>query len=647
MKKVIQINLAGIIFNIEEAAYEKLHGYINRLKISFNNNEEVVSDIQHRMAELFNERIANDRTIFIKHVDEIIALMGDVENINESTHQKAFQETENPIKTKKLRRNPFDESLGGVCSGIASFWGIDPVMVRILFVVSVIVYGTGILFYILLWIIVPKATGEEAEAMQMQKQQQAKKLFRDPDNRLIGGVSTGLANYFGLDSVWIRLAFVASIFLFGTGFWLYIVLWIIIPKAVTAADKLLMRGINPSVKNLTDQYHNTGNNATLRSKGIKKTEKVVSSAFKLFAGFVSFVIFVVIVSISVALLAFYLGVGNIEWLTYLLNITLNTPALMWSVKLGVLFTIITPLIALLLVLLKLTFNLKTPFKTWLIALTFLFITGFGLLLYAGIAFAGEISYEGSKKTIIPIEAKDTLMVYGIEDKSVANENNKFTISSDESELTFYNKGVIVNNNRLFLEISSFTISELPTGKKPQLKVTLKASGKNQQSANDNIKQIVFEPTIEGNNIFIPHFLSIAPEGPFRWQEVKIDLQVPEGFVLVFDESAKEIIDDSKMDQADGKVYKLKNNELICLDCTGNQTISEEVNINAGPIKIEVKEKNNNNESVNIRINDEEPVKTTVTTKTDTKKGTKTTIEETKAGPVLIKKKKVEKLETVE
>jgi phage shock protein PspC (stress-responsive transcriptional regulator) len=647
MNKIIQINLAGVIFNIEEAAYEKLHNYNTKLKISFNNNEEVVSDIQHRMAELFNERIASDRTIFINHVDEIIALMGEVENINEATDNKAIQETENLKKITKLRRNPYDESLGGVCSGIASFWGIDPVLVRILFIVSVVVYGTGILFYILLWIIIPKATGEEAEAMKQQKQQQTKKLFRNPDNRLIGGVCAGLANYFGLNMVWIRLAFAASIFLFGTGFWLYIVLWIIIPKAVTASDKLLMRGINPSVKNLNDQYHNAGNNATLSRKGIRKTEKIISSAFKLFAGFVLFVTFVVIVSISVALLAFYMGIGNIEWLTYLLAITLNTPALMWSVKLGVLFTILTPLTALLLLLLKLTFNLKTTFKKWLMALTVLFITGFGLLLYAGIAFAGEISYKGSKKNIIPIEAKDTVIVYGVEDKSVANENNKFTINSDEGELTFYNKGVIVNNNRLFLEISSFTISEVTTGKKPQLKITFKANGKNQQSANNNIKQIVFEPTIEGNNIFIPHFLSIAPEGPFRWQEVKVELQVPDGFIIVLDESAKEIIDDSKMDQADGKVYKLKNNELICIDCNENQTISEEVNINAGPIRIEVKEKNSSNESVNIRMNNEEPVKTTVTTKTDTKNKTKTTIEETKAGPVSIKKKKIEKIEPTE
>lgn len=641
MKKVIQINLAGVIFNIEEAAYDKLHGYINRLRISFNNNEEVVSDIQHRMAELFNERVGSDRTIFVNHVEDIIAIMGDVETLDE-TANPTNEQLASKVKLTKLRRNPFDESLGGVCSGIASFWGIDPVLVRILFVVSVIVYGTGILFYLLLWIIVPKATGEDAEAMQLQKQQQTKKLFRDPDNRLIGGISIGLANYFGLDSVWIRLAFVASIFLFGTGFWLYMVLWIIIPKAVTAADKLLMRGINPSVKNLTDQYHNIGNNQPLNSKGIAKTDKIVSSAFKLFAGFIAFVIFVVIVSVSVALVAFYFGVGNIEWLTYLLGITLNTAALMWSVKLGILFTIITPLIALLLILLKITFNIRTSFKTWLIGLTVLFVSGFGLLLYAGIAFAGEVSYKGSKKTVLPIEAKDTINIFGIEDKSVAEESNNFTINTDEGELTFYNKGVIVNNNQLFLEISSFTVSELTKGSKPQLKLTFKASGNNQQIANQNIKQIVFEPTIDGNNIYIPHFLSIAPNGPFRWQEVMVELQVPEGFVLVIDASAKEIMDDSKMDQADGNTYQVKNNELICLDCAEDLTISDEVNIDAGPIKIEVKEKANSNESVNVRINDEEPLKTTVTTKTDEKNGTKTTIEETKAGPIVIKKKKVEK-----
>ncbi|HAP70311.1 MAG TPA: hypothetical protein DCR04_11410, partial [Flavobacteriales bacterium] len=80
---------------------------------------------------------------------------------------------------------------------------------------------------------------------------ETKRLFRDPDNNVIGGVCAGVSNYLGLgDAIWLRLALVISFFFFGSGFLLYVILWIIIPEAKTTADKLQMRGENVTVSNI-------------------------------------------------------------------------------------------------------------------------------------------------------------------------------------------------------------------------------------------------------------------------------------------------------------------------------------------------------------------------------------------------------------
>ncbi|MFN4082712.1 MAG: PspC domain-containing protein [Bacteroidia bacterium] len=643
MNKVFQINLAGVIFSIDEHAYEKLSEYTNKLKQHFSDQPEVVTDIQNRMAELFLQKAGQGNIIYINHVDEVISILGNTEDIAGNEVNDEPKTNQPPQRLKKLRRNPFDESLGGVCSGIAAFFGVDTVIIRILFVASVIIYGTGILFYLILWAVLPKAEGEEAELMKLQKEQQTKKLFRDPDNRILGGVSSGIAGYFGFDIIWVRLFFIASLFLFGTGFWLYILLWVIVPKAVSATDKLIMKGISPSLKNLQQHIaENTTQN--LSAKSINKTSKLVSVAFKLLIGFIAFFIFLAIVTFSVATIAFYFGVGNIEWLNHLINITLSDASVLWSGKIGLLITILIPLIGLLFLLLRLVFHFKTNFKIWLLALTTFFIFGMGLLFYAAISFGSSISYKNSKNKITQITPSDTLVIYGIETKKVSGE---VSINTNEGEITVYNKGIIVENNKVFIEINEFKITQLAYGKEPLLKVKYMAKGKNADDAMVHIKQILYEPTIDGKNIYIPQFLSLTNDAQFRWQEISVDLQVPEGTIIVIDESARNVLDDNNIDEADGSIYEMRNGMLTCKNCVEpiEQTepkskTNDEIKIDAGPIKIEVSD--GKEEKISIKIDDQEPVKKTE--KVIIKDGEKTTIEETKAGPIIIKKKKTVKEE---
>ena len=279
MKKIININFHGRVVPIEESAYEILKQYVDSLRKYFANEEgrdEIINDIENRFAELFSERLKKDANCITDNdVNTIIASMGRPEDfeaadsdsgMGATTEEKKQSSNEQSQKTYnytipptrgRLYRNEDDKILGGVCSGLANYLGIDPVIVRIIFV---FLFAPLIWVYILLWIIVPS----KSMASNITK-----RLFRSSDDRVIGGVAGGLAAYFNIQ-VWIpRLIFALPFVLglasgiFHMAFWdwdwdfgpriisgslggtlifSYIILWIVVPVATTASEKLEMRG---------------------------------------------------------------------------------------------------------------------------------------------------------------------------------------------------------------------------------------------------------------------------------------------------------------------------------------------------------------------------------------------------------------------
>ncbi|NJK87360.1 MAG: PspC domain-containing protein [Bacteroidales bacterium] len=166
MKKTISINLNGLLFNIDEDAYEKLHAYINKIEVHFAGQEssaEIMADIEGRIAELFYEKTrVSNRVITLADVDEVILTMGnpvdfqeaEPETSSSSTHQQTHTYT---YRTKRIYRDPDNRVLGGVCGGLGHYFNIDPLIFRILFIVLFFGYGTGLLIYIIMWIIIPEA----------------------------------------------------------------------------------------------------------------------------------------------------------------------------------------------------------------------------------------------------------------------------------------------------------------------------------------------------------------------------------------------------------------------------------------------------------------------------------------------------------
>lgn len=254
MKKNISINISGIIFHIEEDAFDRLKAYldsINRYFSTFDDSQEIIADIESRIAEIFLAKLSEEKQVITTDdVEALIATMGSISDfqavedpeLDDSTgeeHKSQSKSSEKSFNTegnKRLYRDEKRKIVGGVCSGIAHYFSIDALWVRLLF--TIILLGSAgfiLIAYFVMWAVIP---GND----QLPEDKKLKKMFRDSENKALGGVAAGIANYFGVDIVIIRVLFVISMFLGGFGFITYIILWIILPEAKTISDKVQMKG---------------------------------------------------------------------------------------------------------------------------------------------------------------------------------------------------------------------------------------------------------------------------------------------------------------------------------------------------------------------------------------------------------------------
>ena len=159
MKKTFNINLGGIVFHIDEDAYELLDKYLSNLRIHFSKEEgaeEIVHDMELRISELFSERL-NERkqVVTLTDVEEIIAQMGKPEEFSEDTTQDTNEYIKEEKGPKRLFRDPDNKVIGGVCSGLADYFDIDTTLVRAIVASSIIFAGVGLGLYLVLWIVLP------------------------------------------------------------------------------------------------------------------------------------------------------------------------------------------------------------------------------------------------------------------------------------------------------------------------------------------------------------------------------------------------------------------------------------------------------------------------------------------------------------
>ncbi len=288
MKKNISINISGIIFHIEEDGYDKLKSYlesINKYFATFEDSKEIIEDIENRIAELFLSKLTDGNQVVAKSdVDTLITTMGsisdfeaaeEIEDFGPKTTEESIptpetpdtsktsktsgqeQQTENESSSdheksenKKLYRDMERKLIGGVASGIAHHFNIDPLWVRLIIVIFAfnLVFwepfgGIIIAAYIIAWIVLPAST-------TLPEDKNLKKMFRSSEERVLGGVASGLGAYFGVETTLIRILFIITSLVGGAGLILYIVLWIITPLAVSITDRIQMKGDPVTLSNI-------------------------------------------------------------------------------------------------------------------------------------------------------------------------------------------------------------------------------------------------------------------------------------------------------------------------------------------------------------------------------------------------------------
>jgi phage shock protein C len=173
MQRIIQINIAGRLVPIEEDAYTLLHDYIGSLRRQFTGEEgkEIIEDIENRISELFAIRLqsgapAIDRAD-VQKVKDTLGSASDLKNESGSTAYTGQGSTQYAQagqyrpRQARLLRNPYDKMVGGVCSGLAQYFDIDPVIIRLIMAVLFFSFGIGLLAYLIAWAIIPAAKSQE------------------------------------------------------------------------------------------------------------------------------------------------------------------------------------------------------------------------------------------------------------------------------------------------------------------------------------------------------------------------------------------------------------------------------------------------------------------------------------------------------
>ena len=624
MKKTININFQGQLITIEETAYHLLNQYIQSLKEYFRqetDGNEIVNDIENRIAELFGNRLKHGiPCITDDDVTSIINTIGRPEEFDTEFVESAEEYTTPspkpnnmdsqmppPIKDetrKSLYRKSNDKILGGVCSGLAHYLKIDPVFTRLFFALFL-----GLLFwvYIVLWIIL---------TAKPLPNNVSKRFYRNPNDRFIGGVCGGIAAYFKIDT-WIpRIIFLLPLIfnafgmarlplfvfnnIFGRFDWnwninipfvgIYIILWIIMPKATTVKQKLEMMGEDEHLKSIRAKV--SGNIAQVRSERTEMENSNIHTASKdnnaeklnytadsskafdhsstppppvdithtvysshqsersgclnFIVGFLKIIFFgiVGIVTASLMISLFALIFAGSQFIS-LQSLFVNQgfeQTLLWM---SIILTLAVPAMGVIVWIVRRTMKAKSqPFIGYTLA-TLWFI---GILagLTLGFKVMRKFSTESLIETNIVLTSPTTNKLYVEMDQydldyfSVTPGTNRFIIGSPKfnqielDRLPFFNveeDSLLFNNIELRMKTSKDTLFHVKT--------IYASFDKNYKASKTNLKEFDFTLKQNDSVLLIPQFFKTPKEQGFRNQFVVVEIFVPSGSKLEVSEDLED------------------------------------------------------------------------------------------------------------
>ena len=524
MNKVQHINLGGVPFTIDEGAFEHLSAYLETIHRHFHASEgygEITADIEARMAELFQESLAGQRTIItLRDVKDAIVIMGTPEDFGaEPIEERAIPRAEQEgdyRPGKRLFRNPDDEVLGGVCSGIAAYFGIqDPLWIRLLFVIITVSGGFGIPAYIILWAVVPKAkTAGDRLAMRGEPINVSNigKIVEEEFSHLSHKVQE-FGNELGSKK-----------------------------KPFEGADEvgeILRRGI-----------------AAL-GKGIRMMLDIISNVWK------PILIFVGALFIFAFAAAWIGVVGGMVFAWPLFEFfTPERSFLSILAAFNILMIIGLVLLGIVLSITRLLYGTQMS-APWRAGLAAFWVVNLASLGFVGASFAQDFVREGevSQESRLPALPNDTLSL-----EMIQSELGKGNISIGNNDLVFLDDQLLIRGLRINLEKTD--------GDEFVLTKRFKARGADAAEAQRLASQINFQPELSDNKLEIPSHISISKTDKWRVQEIHFTIGIPQGKAVRVSGSLSNYV--KEMAKADRKQFLWRNpgstwlmteSGLSCLDCT--------------------------------------------------------------------------------
>lgn len=412
----------------------------------------------------------------------------------------------------------------------------------------------------------------------------SRKLYRDKDNAMVGGVLSGFGHYLGIDALWLRIIMVILLLGFGTGFLIYVILWILMPAANTTTEKLEMTGepvtisnierkVREEFENISDKFKNVdydkmGNQ--VRSTGEKIGSSLSDVILKIFSILGKVIGAFLVVFASATLGSLIIGVitaGSISmvdfpWQSYIDNFT-DVP--LWIVGMLILAAIGIPFFFLLILGLKLLItNMKSignPAKYTLLAL---WIISIGALTALGLQQATEVAFDAKvvQKQKIDLNPNDTLKI-----KFTYNDYYAKSIY-DTEDFEF----VQDSTNTLLIYSNNVSLRIMKTDEKtPYIQIEKKAEGKSFAVARQRAEKIKYNFKIEGNQLILDNYLLTDIKNKYRNQEVEIFLYLPEGTYFKPDMTVQNYdhTDDGFFNlwfDSDIYVYKMEASQVKCLNC---------------------------------------------------------------------------------
>ena len=528
MNKTVNINLGGLVFHIDEDAFQKLTNYFGAIKRSLSNTsgqEEIIKDIEIRIGELISEKHTSDKQVIsLREVEEIISIMGQPEDYRiegEETIEAELIYTNTKI-TKKLYRDEENAAIGGVLAGLGHYFGIDKAWLRVILLIMVFAWGTGFVAYIILWIAMPAAK-TTSEKLEMRG------------------------------------------------------------EAVTISN--IEKKVREEIDTLSEKLKSTdfeGVKKGLKSNGNKLKDSfgdILGSIINLLAKVVG----AFMIAISIALLVIFLigvlafGTTNFPNFPFHSFIELGnfTDYPVWFF--GLLFYLAVSIPSVFVLLLGIKIVAPTSKSIGSIAkyvLLAIWIIAIGILISIGVKQASEYAYDGRiyEKQTINLNPKDTLYIKFINNDYYSKDSNdykEFSVTKDS-----LNQDVVYSNS------ISFQI-EKTDELLPYIKINKEAKGNSLENANIRARKIKYGFKIIGNQFVLDNYLITDLKDQYRDQKVEIKLYLPKGTLFKVNSNVKnyDYSDNSFFNlhtSSEEYIYNVEDSQVKCLNCPEEENEFDDV-----------------------------------------------------------------------